>query len=205
MTSERPFGFPRGSGVRKTPTDEDIGSQTFVSLVEKYFAFVNDYGFELVKTDNTLVVFRKGDLDVNVYLGRKSFEVGITLMYKGEPFAFGEIVQDIDPVFAEASRNPTAFRVEDREPAVRKVAEEFQRYGKCAMLGEPEYFEALLERRKAWSASYALDVREEQTRPKAEAAFREGRYREAAELYESIAPRLTPTEQAKLKFARKRS
>jgi hypothetical protein len=49
-----------------------------------------------------------------------------------------------------------------------------------------------------------MDVLASHVRPKTEAAFRERRYREAADLYEKIRARLTPTEVKKLEFARKR-
>jgi len=47
-------------------------------------------------------------------------------------------------------------------------------------------------------------VLEGQLRPKADDAFRRGDYREAAELYERIQPRLTPAEKKKLSIARQR-
>ena len=55
---------------------------------------------------------------------------------------------------------------------------------------------------KKWAQRYALEVRAQQVKPRAETAFREKRYAEAAELYGSIAEALSPTELKKLSFAR---
>jgi hypothetical protein len=55
----------------------------------------------------------------------------------------------------------------------------------------------LEDHRKSWSEGYALDVLEKQLRPKAQAAFQQGNYREAAELYERIRPRLSAAEEKK--------
>ena len=53
--------------------------------------------------------------------------------------------------------------------------------------------------------AYALDVLAEQIRPNADAAFRSGDYRRAAELYEKIRPRLSAEEIKKLALAKARA
>jgi membrane peptidoglycan carboxypeptidase len=72
-------------------------------------------------------------------------------------------------------------------------------------LGDPHFPFALESGRKKWAQSYALDILEEQVRPKAEDAFRRGDYSVATNLYESIQERLSRAEAKKLSLARKRS
>ena len=93
----------------------------------------------------------------------------------------------------------------DLAAGLDRVADLLQRYGARALRDDSDYFVELRQQRKAWSESYARDVLAKQLRPKAEAAFREGRYADAVNLYEKIAPTLSASEQRKLAVARKRT
>jgi hypothetical protein len=66
-------------------------------------------------------------------------------------------------------------------------------------------YEVLRQQHKVSVEQYWLDMQCRHVRPKAETAFREGRYREAAELYREIRAGLTPAEIKKLALAEKRS
>ncbi len=184
------------------PGRERLG---FVAAVREHFAFLLDFGFSEVEALPTIVRYRKGGLDLNVYHGRMSCEVGMQIGHEDEQFSIAELICTVDPVAAEELRAWTATTSGALATGVEKVAGLFRRYGQCALRDDPEFFEKLRSNRKSWGETYALEVLASQTRPKAEAAFREGRYREAAELYEKIAPALTPVEQKKLALARKRS
>ena len=61
-----------------------------------------------------------------------------------------------------------------------------------------------VERQRAVNA-LELDVLASQVRPKADAAFRDKNYAEAARLYRSIEPRLSEVERQKLALAHRRS
>jgi hypothetical protein len=88
---------------------------------------------------------------------------------------------------------------------LQQLADLVRRYGERALHGDPAFFALLRQQRKEWTKKYAFEVLCRQVRPKAEAAFREGRYREAAELYREIRAGLTPAEIKKLAIAEKRS
>jgi len=188
---------------------EDVGrdrkSLNFANLVETKFAFLAELGFSEVESQPTIVRFRKGDLALKVYHGRQSFEIGVELGHAGERYSMSELIRAADTGVAEQYRNPTAATSVDVAAGLDRLADLLQRFGARALRDDPAYFANLQQQRKAWSESYALDVLVEQVRPKAEAAFHEGRYAEAAQLYEKIAARLTVTEQKKLALARKRA
>lgn len=177
----------------------------FVEIVRQKFAFLTDFGFSEADAEPTIVRYRSGDLGLNVYHGRQSYEVGVQVGHGDEQFSMSELIRVIDPGCADEYRNPAATTSTALESGVEWVAGLVRRYGERALRNEPEFFGALRSQRESWADSYALDVLVNQTRPKAQKAFREGRYQEAAELYEKIASRLTHVEQAKLAAARKRS
>jgi hypothetical protein len=115
------------------------------------------------------------------------------------------LVRAADTAKADRYRNPVATTPAELARGLKQLADLVKQYGDRALRDDPAFFSDLRRQRKSWSESYALDVLAEQIRPKAGAAFRDGRYREAVELYERIATRLSPAEQRKLAAARKRS
>jgi len=177
----------------------------FLQIVEREFGFLPIYGFAKEEEAPTLARYRHGNVTLNVYCGRQSFEIGLELLYQGHSFSLGEIIRLSDPAAAAAYRNPVAFAFKGLEPAIAGVAERLRRYGVPALRAEPAFFAALRSQQLAWSKAYELEVLIEQTRPKAEAAFREGRYQDAARLYEKIEDSLNQVEQKKLEMSRKRS
>lgn len=185
--------------------ERDRTRLNFPHSVEQRFAFLSEVGFTQVEALPTIVRYRKGDIELAVHHGRKSFEIGVEICRAGDRSSMSEIIRLGDPHAADSYRNPTAQTAAEVLAGVEKVASTLQRYGEQALRGDAEIFAKLQRQRRTWSETYALDVLADQVRSKAEAAFREGRYREAAELYEKISPRLTPTEQKKLAVARRRA
>lgn len=177
----------------------------FAHAVAERFGFLSEFGFRVSESLPTIVRYRKGDLELNVYHGRQSFEVGLQIGRGRDPFSMWELIRCMDQAAAERYRMTVAKTPAAVGFAVDQLADLLLRFGQRALRDEPQFFGLLEQQRQALSEDYALEVLAEQTRPKAEAAFREGRYREAAELYEQMAPRLTPLEQKKLAAARKRS
>jgi len=151
------------------------------------------------------VRYRKRKLELNIYHGRQSFEIGFHIGHAGEHYSMSEIIRVTDPAAADQYRNAAATTPAELVSAVDRLAVLVSRYGERALRDDPAFFTELNRQLKSWSDAYALEVLAQQLRPKAEAAFREGRYREAAELYGRIHARLSPTELKKLDIARERS
>jgi hypothetical protein len=141
---------------------------------------------------------------VDVCHGRQSYELDFGIERSGVRYSLSELIRTTDPHAAGQYRNFAATSPSGIAEGLTRLAELVKRYGKLALQGDAEFFTAIEKQRAAWAEGYALDVLAEQIRPKAEAAFREGHYQEAADLYEKIAPRLSPAEQQKLAAARKR-
>jgi len=197
------------SGIVIMSTTEGIDLERarlgFVEIVRREFAFLADFGFAEVESSPTIVRYRTGDLDLNVYHGRQSYEIGMQLGHGDEQVSMEQLIRVTDPAGWQKYRVYAATNPAGVVSGVTRLAELARRYGDRALRDDPEFFADLMRQRESWKDAFALDVLERQTRPKAEAAFREGRYLEAAELYERIAARLSPAEKAKLAAARKRS
>ena len=84
---------------------------------------------------------------------------------------------------------------------VRKTAQLLKKYGDKALLGDSIVFQWLSEDvEKYWAEREAKQIR-----PKAEKAFRDKDFKNAAKLYKSIEHSLTLAEEKKLKYAIKNS
>ena len=177
----------------------------FANTVAQRFAFLADFGFSKIESLPTIVRYAKGKLELNVYCGRQSFEVGFQIGHAGEQFSMSEVIRIADPGAAAQYRNAAATTPAELISAVDRLAGLVSQYGERALHDDPAFFAELHRQRKSWSQAYALEVLAQQLRPKAEVAFREGRYREAAELYGRIHSQLSPAELKKLDIARQRS
>jgi hypothetical protein len=177
----------------------------FANTVAQRFAFLTDFGFSEIESLPTIVRYGKGKLELNVYYGRQSFEVGFQIGHAGKQYSMSEIIRVTDPAAADQYRNAAATTPAELVSAVDRLAGLVSRYGERALRDDPAFFTELNRQLKSWSEAYALEVLAQQLRPKAEAAFREGRYGEAAELYGRIHAQLSPAELKKLDIARQRS
>ena len=177
----------------------------FANLVKERFAFLYDLSFAEVESLPTMVLYRKGDIEVDVYHSRRSYEIGFGITREGVRYSLGEFMRVIDPEFGKQYRCPAARTQDVLAEGLTKTAELVRRYSMRALQGDPAFFTILKSQRKSWIEKYAFDVMARQLRPKAHEAFRLGKYREAAELYKRIESCLSPTEIKKLATAEERS
>jgi hypothetical protein len=177
----------------------------FAETVTQVFAFLQNYGFQQVEALPTLVRYKCGDLEARVFHGRHSYELGFEIGHDEELFSLEALIRLSDRTTANQYRNPMVGTPSAVARFLQQLADMVRRYGERALRNDPACYEVLRQQRKEWSEQYALEVRSGHVRPKAEEAFREGRYREAAELYREIRAGLTPAEIKKLAIAEKRS
>lgn len=175
----------------------------FAHAVSERFAFLDDMGFSAVESLPTLVRYRRGEIEVTVYHGRQSFELGFEISRGDACYSISELIGVADAEAAKRYRNFAATTSEGIIEGLNQLVELVIRYGDRALRGDSAFFAALESHRKFWSEKYALDILEKQLRPKAQAAFQQGNYREAAELLERIRSRLSPAEEKKLAHAKK--
>jgi hypothetical protein len=178
---------------------------TFAKTAMMAFAFLVDLGFSVVDSSPTIVKYKKGDMEVDVYHGRSSFELGFGISKNGVRYALSELMRLIDANVANQYRNYVATTQNGVNEGLIELATTVKQFCISVLQGTPECFTALESQRQSWNEEYALEVLERQLLPRADEAFRLGHYQEAAELYERIKSRLSPSELKKLHIAAARS
>jgi hypothetical protein len=173
----------------------------FPHVVDSAFTFLKDMGFCVVESRSTIVIFKRGSVLVTLYHGRQSWEIGLQVSKDDETYSLFSILSVAGMPSADLYRNPVATNVPTVISGVRTVAGLLKQYGQPALDGDPVFFERLLQQRIDWS----FGIHADQVREKAQTAFRERRYREAAEHYADIEKALTPAELKKLAFALRKS
>lgn len=188
-----------------TPMRQPASDAAFEQSVVAAFSFLLDSDFKIVERSKTLVRYACKNIEIDIYQGRKSFEIGVGVAIDGEKFSLSELIRIHDPTIANAYRNPVATDNAGVASGVSRVVELFKQFGLTAVTGDASDVAALIDQRRQWSDTFALDVLVEQTRPRAEHAFKSGDYVKAAELYARIRSRLSPAEKGKLELAEARS
>jgi hypothetical protein len=184
---------------------QNRSSFDFERKVRGTFMFLEDLGFVVVEALATLVRYRKEDVEVDVYHGRKSYEIDVGVTGLGTRYAMSEIIGATDPEAAKRYRVFAATSSGGVAKGLEVLSELMKQYGTAVLQGDPQFFMVLAKQREQWSQDYALDILADQLRPQADEAFRRGDYARAAELYNRIRGRLSPAETKKLALAEGRS
>lgn len=177
----------------------------FEKHVRVAFKFLEDIGFVEVEILPTLVRYLKAGVEVDVYHGRHSYEVGAGITGFGTRYAMSEIIRGSDQQAANRYRNAVVTTEEGLAESLEELSLQMEHYGSPALQGSSEFFSLLDNQRKQWAEEYALDVLAEQLRPQAHEAFQRGDYSIALELFSRIQARLSAAELKKLAIAKTRA
>lgn len=178
----------------------------FPEATEANFGFLAGRGFKRVQDEETFVRFQSDRAYVNVYHGRKSFEVGLEigpLQSAETPYSMSEIIRLVEANKADEYRSYSARSAEGVAEGVRQLAALCRRYVDAGLLDDPKLFERLHMGRKTWSEGFALEVNLTQVRRKLEVAWHAKDYAKVVELLKPLRNALTPTELRKLDYAEK--
>lgn len=187
-----------------TVITHDRATLNFERIARKYFSFLGELGFLEIESSPTLIRYHKGDVELDVYHGRQSYEIGAGVSYLGTRYSLGEIIRATDPEAAKHYCNFATTTPEGVVVGLEQLSSLMKCYGLVALRNDPQFFSRLETQRKLWSEEYALDVLAQQLRPQADEAFLKGDYASAAELYARIKARLSPAEAKRLTLAKKR-
>lgn len=178
---------------------------SFAEEARKAFAFLSDLGFSEIEVQPTLVRYKKGDIEVDVYHGRQSHEIGASVTTLGSRYTISEILRYVEPKVEKTFHYPATTTPKGIATGLSTLSALMKRYGRSALDGDMNLFSALEIERKSWSEEYAIDVLTDQLRPLANEAFRQKNYAKSAELYSQIKDRLSKADLKKLSIAEKHS
>jgi hypothetical protein len=193
----------------KNPKDTaDRRSLGFAKEVRAFFSFLEvQWGFKCVRQEKTFVRYESADVYVNVYHGRSSFEIGVEIGNKSSEHSFSleALVALFDKKLSREYWATGGRTAEAVRRALKKLSEGLSHYGDSALSGHQSIFDRLEQLRIDRSAAMALDSKAYQIRPKAEAAFRRGDYKEAVKLFSLIEAALSSIEKKKLELAKNKA
>lgn len=177
----------------------------FAEAASDAFAFLREAGFDTVEASPQIVRYRKGTLEAEVFRDPQSYEVGFQIGYGDEKYSTSELIRLVDKPLADQYRDHSGKDEAELSHALVRLADLIKIYGRDEISGNQFVFATLKQQRKTWSESYALEVLADQIRPKAEEAFRNKHYAEAANLYKRIEAKLSASEIKKMILAQRRS
>ncbi|MFZ2405695.1 MAG: hypothetical protein WAW41_11195 [Methylobacter sp.] len=183
----------------------DRSNLKFEEKVRKNFTFLKDLGFSEVEALPTLMRYRNDDIEVDVYHGRQSYEIGAGVTAFGNRYELSEIIRVSDAEVAKQFRRFSSTTPGGLAQGLEKLSALMNHYARAALGGDQQFFSVLEKQRKLWSEEFALDVLAKKLRPQANEAFRHGDYSTAADLYSRILDRLSPAEIEKMNFAIRKS
>jgi hypothetical protein len=121
------------TGVVTMETIEEGGRErtrlNFAHAVRQRFAFLDDFGFSESESLPTLVRYRKGEVEVTLYHGRQSFELGFEISRDGGRYSMSELIGVADVEAAKRYRNYSTTTSAGVVEGLSQLAELVMRYG----------------------------------------------------------------------------
>lgn len=165
------------------------------------FSWFLAQGFDLVKSTNEIVRFSKNEIEIEAYFEQSTHEVGVGITYSGSHYSLSEILRMADPELGSRYRDLHANSLEEIALGWKKSAQLLANHGGGVLTGDKAALENLARAKKLWTFNYSMEVLANQTRQKAENAFKKRDYQTAARLYASIQNQLRPSELKRLAIA----
>ena len=184
----------------------------FTSEVLSAFHFLTqDYSFKCVKTDVTFVRYESESIFVNIYHGRRSYELGVEIgkleknPYVPESrYTIGEIM---DTVGVRKDLKFTFFQSRSKDlikKLLQKLAEYVKSYAGPILSGDLKILEKVEILQKEKSDAYIKEMNLRPIREMANMAWKQKDYVKFVGLYGPVEDDLTPVEAKKLEYARKK-
>jgi hypothetical protein len=160
-------------------------------------------GLHCVRSEATFVRFESPRASINVYHGRRSFEIGLEIESPTDAYSFSEILRLVNQEQGEQYRNYATHTVQGVADGIGKLAKLFQGCIAAGILNDKQLFARLKIQREELARDYALETRLKQARRKAETAWHKKDYAAVVKALEPLRASLTATEVGKLGFAEK--
>jgi hypothetical protein len=181
----------------------------FAETVQRNFKFLVVRGFRLVRADPTFVRFESPWLFINLYHGRRSYEIGLELGQIGrpededQPYPMSALLEAVGSSDAKNYLNYTARNMDAVDAGVARLAKLFNQNITEEFLARRDLFNLLKQQRKSRADSFALKTNLEQARSIVEPAWRTKDYKKVVEILLPLSEHLTASERKKLEYAKR--
>jgi hypothetical protein len=181
----------------------------FVDSVRAAFRFlVEDYGFRLARSeDPTFVRYESDTMFLNVYHGRRSYELNVEVGFIADPFQRAYRLADVlGAILGSDHKGRTYFQASGREAVFRCVqgmAELVSQHYGAVLRGDARALGRIAAHTSETSRGHTRAVVQRPVREAAERAWHAKNYVKVEELYKSIRDSLTVVERRRLEYAEK--
>lgn len=197
-------------GTHSTGRIVDRSDLRFVETVQDAFRFlVEDFDFRLARVEPpTFVRYESATMFLNVYHGRRSYEINLEIGGRDDPVGRSYRLPDVLSALLEPDdRRQTFFQASNPQAVrwcVQAVAELVARY--CAQLlnGDMATLAQVASHHSEAARDLTRNVVQRPVREAAERAWHAKDYAKVRELYESMGDGLSPLERKRLEYAEKR-
>jgi hypothetical protein len=180
-------------------------SVEFEDSVVACFAFLTDAGFRILDKAPDVVRFSRGALEVTIYHEVASGELDLDVGTAAERYSMSELIHLKDPAKANEYRSWASTTASGVRVGLEALSKLLAEYGRDVLAGDRFAVKRLREQRLDWLRRYETEVSVAGNRARADVAFREGHYSEAARLLDALGPEATDSEKLKLRIAMRKA
>ncbi len=183
----------------------DRATLRFAEKVKIQFAFLESLGFRCIETNATLVRFESPRILLNVFHGRKSYEIDIDFRAKRKRSDSYWLTNLLDLLGdTDCERGPYATHtVKGVKTGVQKLAQTFRRCIDSGVLDDPKLFTRLKAQSEKSIEEYVLEVALTHARNTVAIAWAKKDFSGVVRAFKPLQTHLTSTEAAKLAYATK--
>jgi len=187
----------------------DVNHRSFLRFadeVKREFAFLDSHKFRCVRAEMTFVRFESPPCAINIYHGRRSYEIGLEVEFSqsNDTYSFSEIMRLGKCNQDEQYRRFTANSVNGIATGVHELADRFRKCVDIDILYDERSYFRLKELRKEWIENYALKVELLQARKKSNEAWKKTDFYQFVEVLTPLQEHLSQVESRKFEYARKK-
>jgi hypothetical protein len=186
----------------------DRAALGFAESVEREFGFLRDLGFTMGRREATLVRFESNRVRIDVYHGRQSYEIGLSIgpvtASQGDSYSMGTLLTLVDPNAARAYRPYAASSPAAVRRGVTELAGLLSRCVVSGLLDDPMLLQRVRERSQEAADDYANEVLLADTRRRVQAAWNARDFAQVVTLLAPVQHLITDAEREKLRYAQKR-
>ena len=193
----------------KSQSRTDRDALGFAESVQRHFKFLKLHGFQVVHYEPTFVRYESSLFFINLYHGRRSFEIGLELGRiaipedEAQPYPMSALLEVVGFSDAKNYRNYAARTLQTVDAGVAKLSKLFREQLSDDLLRRHNLFSALKHQRNARGEALALETSLEQARRVLETAWHIKDYKKVVKTLLPLYNHLTPAERKKLEYAKR--